>query len=113
MKKKISAIALLAVICLTLAACGSGFSIEGKWKSVGSYGFGQAQPGATVIFDSNHCNFSSPRDTYTFIKDGDNYRLETTSSLSTDTLRFTVEVIDNDRIHVIYNGRTTELQRIQ
>ena len=107
-------IAMVLLLCFALTACGnSGFSIEGKWKSVGSYGFGQAQPGATVIFDSNHCNFYSPRDTYSFFKDGDTYRLETTSSLTTDTLTFTVQVIDNDHINVIYNDKITELERVQ
>ena len=33
------------------------FYIEGKWKSVGSYGFGQAQPGSIVIFNGTNCNF--------------------------------------------------------
>ena len=40
-----------------------GFSIEGKWKSVGESGFGQAQPGAIVAFDGTNCNFFSPKDT--------------------------------------------------
>ena len=51
----------------------SGLTIEGKWKSTGSYGFGQAQPGAIVAFDGINCNFFSPQDTYAFYPDGDWY----------------------------------------
>ena len=88
------------------------FVIEGKWKSVGSYGFGQAQPGAIVIFNGNNCNFFSPQDTYAFYQDGDNYRLDTTSFLSTDTLSFTVKTIDADHIDVYYGDNVTELERV-
>lgn len=113
MKKRALFVALL-VLCFLLAACGEGkFSIVGKWKSVGAYGFGQAQPGAIVVFDESFCNFFSPRDTYVFYQDGGSYKLETTSLLSTATLHFTVTVKDNDHIHVNYNGKVTELQRVQ
>ncbi|MCM1046724.1 MAG: hypothetical protein NC417_14565 [Candidatus Gastranaerophilales bacterium] len=87
------------------------FSIEGKWKSVGSYGFGQAQPGAIVAFDGTNCNFFSPSDTYAFYADGDNYRLECTSFMSTSTAAFTVKIIDADHIDVYYGDNITELQR--
>lgn len=89
------------------------FSIEGKWKSVGSYGFGQAQPGAIVAFDGTNCNFFSPSDTYTFYADGDGYRLECTSFMSTSTAAFTVKIIDADHIDVYYGDNITELQRTE
>ena len=87
------------------------FSIEGKWKSVGSYGFGQAQPGAIVTFDGTNCNFFSPSDTYAFYADGNDYRLECTSFMSTSTAAFTVKIIDSDHIDVYYGDNVTELQR--
>ncbi len=49
------------------------FSIEGKWKNIGSETFGQAQQGAIIVFDGINCNFFSPKDTYAFSKDGDHY----------------------------------------
>lgn len=90
----------------------SSFSIEGKWKSVGSYGFGQAQSGAIVVFDGTNCNFFSPKDTYAFSKDGDNYKLECTSFMSTDTLTFTVKTVDEDNIDIYYSDNVTELTRV-
>ena len=89
------------------------FSIEGKWKSVGSYGFGQAQPGAIVTFDGTNCNFFSPSDTYAFYADGNDYRLECTSFMSTSTATFTVRIIDADHIDVCYGDNITELQRTE
>ncbi len=112
MRRKIAVLTLLVFLCLLLTACG-GFSIKGKWKSVGSEGFGQAQPGAIVIFEENNCNFFSPYDTYAFYKDGSGYKLETTSFLALDTLSFDVTVKDNNHITVYYGGQATELQRVQ
>lgn len=89
------------------------FSIEGKWKSVGSYGFGQAQPGAIVAFDGTNCNFFSPSDTYAFYADGNDYRLECTSFMSTSTATFTARIIDADHIDVYYGDNITELQRTE
>lgn len=91
----------------------SGLVIEGKWKSIGSYGFGQAQPGAIVIFDGTHCNVFSPDDTYAFYESGDHYVLETTSLLSTDTVSFTVRATDEDHIDLIQGEYVTELERIE
>lgn len=113
MKKRILTFVLLLVLCIPLTGCSSKFSIVGKWKSTGSYGFGQAQPGAIVVFEENYCNFFSPRDTYTFYQDGKDYRLETTSFMSTASLSFTVKVKDKNHIEIYYNGTTTELQRMQ
>lgn len=89
------------------------FSIEGKWKSVGDSGFGQAQPGAIVAFDGTNCNFFSPKDTYAIYQDGDTYKLDVTSYLFADTLTFTVNTINEDHI-VITSGQTvTELERVE
>ena len=90
----------------------SDFTIEGKWKSVGDYGFGQAQPGAIVVFDGSNCNFFSPQDTYALYQDGDTYKLDVTSFMSTDTLTFTIKTVDNNHIDVFYGGQITELQRM-
>lgn len=86
--------------------------IEGKWKSVGDYGFGQAQPGAIVIFDGNNCNFFSPSDTYALYEKDGEYYLDVTSFMSTDTLTFTIKTVDSDHIDVFYGGQVTELQRM-
>ncbi len=89
------------------------FYIEGKWKSIGSEGFGQAQPGAIVVFDGNHCNFFSPQDTYAFYNDGGQYILDCTSFMSTDSLTFAVTVADNDIIEIGYGDTITQLKRVQ
>ena len=112
MKKKIAVIALLCVMCLLLSSCG-GFSIVGTWRSVGSYGFGQAQPGAIVTFDKDTCNFFSPMDTYLLTKEEGQYWLNTTSLLGISSMSFKLDVVDNDHIKVYYNGTTTELKRIK
>lgn len=88
------------------------FSIEGKWKSVGEYGFGQAQPGAIVIFDGTNANFFSPQDTYAVYQDGDEYKLDATSFMSTSTVTLTIKTIDADHIDLFYGDQITELERI-
>ncbi len=88
------------------------FTIEGAWKSVGTYGFGQAQPGTIVAFDGMHCNFYSPYDTYAFYQEDGQWKLECTSFLFSETLSFTVEVIHRDRIHIYFSDTCTELERI-
>ena len=111
---------ILILLYLLLTACGGnkpsgtmdGFTIEGKWKSIGSYGFGQAQPGAIVVFNGTNCNFFSPQDTYAFYQDGNNYKLETTSFMSTDTLSFTVKIIDFDHVDIYRGDNITELERV-
>lgn len=90
----------------------SDFAIEGKWKSVGDYGFGQAQPGAIVIFDGTHCNFYSPSDTYALYQENEKWRLDCTDFLFANTVSFTVEIIDNDNIYVYYGSDATELRRV-
>ena len=111
---------IFILLSLLLTACGGnklsgtmdGFTIEGKWKSIGSYGFGQAQPGAIVVFNGTNCNFFSPQDTYAFYQDGNNYKLETTSFMSTDTLSFTVKIIDFDHVDIYRGDNITELERV-
>lgn len=88
------------------------FYLEGKWKSVGDYGFGQAQPGAIVVFDGVHCNFYSPSDTYALYQEDGQWRLDCTDFLFAVTVSFTVEVIDNDHIYVYYGSDPTELRRV-
>ena len=91
------------------------FSITGTWKSVGSYGFGQAQPGALVTFGDNHCNFYSPNDTYTFSYENDIGTLECTNWLyKDDVLTFTVKILDNDNITITHGkAYTTILKRVK
>ena len=88
------------------------FVIEGKWKSVGEYGFGQAQPGSIVIFDGKNCNFFSPSDTYAFYKDGNRLILDCTSILFSQNQSFTVTIIDEDNIEVAQGSFVTELKRV-
>ena len=88
------------------------FSIIGKWKNVGTYTFGQAQKGSIISFDGTNCNFFSPKDTYAFYKDGENYKLDCTNPLA-DTVSFTVKIIDENNID-IYNGTNiVELTRVE
>ena len=80
----------------------SDFLIVGSWKSVGDSGFGQAQPGATVTFDGEHCNFYSPYDTYHFYQEDGQWNLSCKNVLWQDVVDFTVEIIDNDNINIYY-----------
>lgn len=90
----------------------SDFVIEGKWKSIGNYGFGQAQPGAIIIFDGTHCNFYSPSDTYALYQEDEKWRLDCTDFLFANTVSFTVEIIDSDNIYIYYGSDATELRRV-
>lgn len=89
------------------------FSIKGKWKSVGEYGFGQAQPGAIIVFDGNNCNLFSPRDTYALTKGQTDYTLDCTSSFTADTVSFTVKIIDKNNIDLCRGEYITELKRVE
>ena len=90
----------------------SSFTIEGKWKNTGTYTFGQVQQGAIVAFDGKNCNFFSPMDTYAFYKSGSNFKLDCTSYLFSDTLSFTVKIIDNDHIDIYNRSNCLELTRV-
>ena len=98
---------LIFIVSLVLYGCGKAsekeFVIEGKWKNIGDYTYGQVQSGAIVIFDGSHCNVYSPQDTYAFYLEGKEYRLDCTSVLFTETVSFIVKTEDNDHIR-IYNG---------
>ncbi|RYC74819.1 hypothetical protein [Candidatus Nanosyncoccus alces] len=87
------------------------FSIVGKWKNVGEYTFGQAQKGSIISFDGTNCNFFSPKDTYAFYKNGDNYKLDCTSPLA-DTVSFTVKIIDENNIDIFNGSDIVELTRV-
>ena len=87
------------------------FSITGKWKNIGKYTFGQVQEGSIVSFDGTNCNFFSPKDTYAFYKDGDNFKLDCTSPLA-DTVSFTVKIIDENNIDVFNGSNIIELKRV-
>ena len=89
----------------------SRFSIEGKWKNVGTYSFGQVQNGAIVSFDGTNCNFYSPKDTYSFYKNGDHFILDCTSLLFSETLSFEVKIVDDDHIDIYYGSNYLELAR--
>ena len=90
----------------------SSFSIVGTWKSSGESGFGQAQPGAIVVFDGANCNFFSPMDTYAFYMEDGVYRLDLTSFLFADNLSFTVKIIDENQIEVNTGSSPTILKRV-
>lgn len=51
---------ILIFFTITLYGCGDEFYIEGKWRSVGDEGFGQAQPGAIVVFDGKKLQSIKP-----------------------------------------------------
>jgi hypothetical protein len=92
----------------------SDFSIIGTWKSVGEVGFGQAQPGATIVFSNENCNFYSPKDKYVLYRQGETLFLECTSFIFSETLKFAVELVDNDNILIggYSTDITTKLRRI-
>ncbi len=111
---------ILAFCCLLLlSGCGheeeheEEFAIEGQWKNVGEYTFGQVQEDAIIDFDGKECNLYSPSDTYSFYKNknGDNYTLECTSLAFSETLKFDVEVIDSGHINLHFDNHVLELQR--
>lgn len=103
---------MIIVLLLFVSGCGK-FSIEGKWKNIGTGTFGQIQNNAIVVFDGKNCNVFSPADTYAFYKDGNNYKLDCTSLLFSETLSFSVEVVDNSHINLYYGSDCVELQRIE
>jgi|GEM_PF-2220302 len=78
------------------------FEIRGTWKSVGSTGWGQAQPGAIILFAEGQANLYSPQDTYAFYKDTSGYRLDVTGLLGGSS-SFRVTIVDNDNIE-LYSG---------
>ena len=94
------AFVIITILGIQLVGCGSSnFDIKGTWQSVGETGFGQAQPGAIVVFDGSYCNFYSPQDTYAITKENGGYILSVTSLLG-QTLSYDIEVIDKNNIVV-------------
>ena len=112
--KKIVSLLLVGLMFFSLTSCGGGsFEIAGKWKNTGSDGFGQAQPGAIIVFDGTNCNFYSPSDTYAFYKDGNRYILDLTSFLFGENLSFNVNVKDKDHIEISDGDWVVEMTRVQ
>ena len=89
----------------------SSFNIKGKWKNIGEGTYGQAQKGSIIVFDGTNCNFVSPKDTYAFYKDGNDFQLDCTTPLA-DTVSFTVKIIDNNNIDITNDYWIVELKRI-
>ncbi len=89
----------------------SNFALEGKWKNVGTYTFGQVSKGAIVVFDGANCNVFSPRDTYAFYKDGNYFKLDCTGLMG-GTVSFTVKIIDENTIDVFNGSNILELKRV-
>jgi hypothetical protein len=89
----------------------SSFDIRGTWKSVGDYGFGQAQPGAVIRFSDGECNLYSPRDTYAIYEDGGNIKLDATGLLG-GTSSFRVVIVNNDNIELHTGSNVTLLRRV-
>lgn len=88
------------------------FDIVGTWQSVGESGFGQAQPGAIVTFDTDTCNFYSPNDTYELYQQDGKIILECTSYLFSETLSFDVDVLDDNNVVISYGSTVTTLTRV-
>ncbi len=106
---------LIAIFCFFIprisALLPHSFSIEGKWKNLSQNTYGQVQSGAIVSFNGKNCNFISPSDIYAFYKEGNNYVLDCTTMLFSETESFPVVVLDRNHIKV-YTGDWLELERV-
>ncbi len=91
------------LLAVALVACAGGFSIEGRWKSVGDSVWGQAAPGAIITFDGSRANLYSPSDTYAFYSQGGAYHLDVTGLLG-GTTDFNVQVIDGNDVELTIAG---------
>lgn len=103
------ALILIFLVTIMLYSCDDEFSIEGKWRRVGDKGFGQAQPGAIVVFDGKNCNVLSPNDTYSLSNDNGKYKLYVTGLLG-GNVSFNVIIEDND--HITLDDKV-EFERIE
>lgn len=104
---------LLSAVC-TLVACGvagQSFSIEGKWKNIGTDTYAMVQQGTVVTFDGSHCNVMSPSDTYAFSGSSGSYKLDVSAVLGGNQT-FNVNVKDNNDIELIAGSTTLQLQRV-
>ncbi len=115
MRRKKTALLVVVLLCMTLflSACGSSFSIKGKWKNTGSQSYGQAVLGGIVVFDGENCNFLSPNDTYALEKSGNGYQLTVTTLLFNQVMTFPVKVINNDKIEVNSGNITVTLEQVK
>ncbi|MCL2490782.1 MAG: hypothetical protein FWF36_08725 [Propionibacteriaceae bacterium] len=83
------------------------FSIVGAWKVVGDQGWGQAQPGAIVIFtNANQCTLYSPQDTYMY----SNGTLSGTGLLG-GNYTFKVDYTDDNNIALVDSSIRISLSR--
>jgi len=82
------------------------FSIVGTWQVVGDQGFGQAQPGAIVMFNGTQCNIYSPQDTYMY----SNGKISGTGLLG-GNWSFLVNYKDNNNIDLVDSTLTISLSR--
>jgi len=82
------------------------FSIVGTWQVVGNQGFGQAQPGAIVMFNGTQCNIYSPQDTYMY----SNGKISGTGLLG-GNWSFLVNYKDDNDIDLVDSTMTISLSR--
>lgn len=109
----IGSVVIFVILIAFLLHGNSSFSIEGKWKNTGTDGFGMAQPGAIISFNGAHCNFYSPKDTYSFYKDdSDNHHLDLSSPLG-ESLSFNVQVVDMDHMEISVGYASIKLKRVE
>ena len=87
--------------------------IKGTWKNVGTTTFGQAQSGSIIVFDDTHCNYYSPEDTYEVYREEDGqWSLYCVSLIFNETLRFRLDIIDDDTVDIYYGSEAVRLERI-
>jgi len=117
MKIRKSALVVLCVVAAAVVLAGCGlrpFSIQGVWKVIGGPGYGQAQPGETVLFTDKNCGFYSPFDDYTLTKQGSDYQLSIKGPLDATSDSFVVRVTDNNHISIYRESELlVEMQRLK
>ena len=102
----------MTLIVTSFSACGSSFSIKGKWKNIGDSTFGQVQKNSILIIDDYYCNLYSPKDTYAFYEENGQYKFDATSFLFGDTMSFDVNIIDNNNIELSKGNTVLSLTRV-
>lgn len=119
-KRRSGVIRLAAALCaamlamVALSGCGfGGFSIQGRWESVGEGTWGLVtRKGKVVTFHESTANLFSPRDTYTLEKKSDgSYRLDVTGLLGSGGT-FKVTTSDNDHMTLTSGDITLEFKRV-
>ena len=87
--------------------------IKGTWKNVGTTTFGQAQLGSIIVFDGVHCNYYSPEDTYEIYREENGqWSLYCVSLIFNETLRFRMDIINDDTIDIYYGSEAVRLERV-